>query len=47
MIVAENLTKKFGPICALDNVSVKIDEGITLIVGPNGGGKSTFLKLNS
>ncbi|AFK22354.1 ABC transporter ATP-binding protein [Pyrococcus sp. ST04] len=45
MIVAENLTKRFGPIYALENVSVEIPEGITLVIGPNGGGKSTFLKL--
>jgi len=45
MIVAENLTKRFGRLVALEGVSVEIGRGFTLILGPNGGGKSTFLNL--
>lgn len=45
IIEAKNLKKTFGNIHALDGVSVEIPEGITLVLGPNGGGKSTFLKL--
>ncbi|WP_370456705.1 ABC transporter ATP-binding protein [Thermococcus sp. 2319x1] len=45
IITAEKLTKRFGKITALENVSVKIPKGFTLIIGPNGGGKSTFLKI--
>ncbi|NJE31265.1 ABC transporter ATP-binding protein [Thermococcus sp. 18S1] len=45
MIEAKNLKKHFGSIKALDGVTVSIPEGVTLILGPNGGGKSTFLKL--
>ncbi len=45
MIEAENLTKRFGSIKALDGVTVEIPEGANLILGPNGGGKSTFFKL--
>nr|WP_058947640.1 ABC transporter ATP-binding protein [Thermococcus sp. 2319x1] len=45
MITAEKLTKRFGKITALENVSVRIPKGFTLIIGPNGGGKSTFLKI--
>ncbi|ASJ13529.1 ABC transporter ATP-binding protein [Thermococcus thioreducens] len=45
MIEARDLKKHFGSIKALDGVTVDIPEGITLILGPNGGGKSTFLKL--
>ena len=45
MIEAKNLTKTFGSITALRDLSVKIPEGANLIVGPNGGGKSTFLKI--
>ncbi len=45
MIRAENLTKRFGRIVALDGVTSKIPEGFNLILGPNGGGKSTFFKL--
>ncbi|GAB6135945.1 ABC transporter ATP-binding protein [Thermococcus prieurii] len=45
MIVAENLTKRFGKLVALEGVNVEIGRGFTLILGPNGGGKSTFLNL--
>ncbi|WP_460041830.1 ABC transporter ATP-binding protein [Thermococcus atlanticus] len=45
MIEARDLKKHFGSIHALDGITVEIPEGITLILGPNGGGKSTFLKL--
>ena len=45
MIEARNLTKTFGSIRALDGITVEIPEGVNLIVGPNGGGKSTFLKI--
>ncbi len=45
MIKAENLTKRFGNIKALDGVTVEIPEGANLILGPNGGGKSTLFKL--
>ncbi|USH00648.1 ABC transporter ATP-binding protein [Thermococcus argininiproducens] len=47
MIVhAKNLQKCFGSVTALAGVSVKIPKGLTLILGPNGGGKSTFMKLS-
>ncbi|ASJ07331.1 ABC transporter ATP-binding protein [Thermococcus pacificus] len=45
VIRAENLHKYFGPIKALQGVTVEIPEGLTLILGPNGGGKSTFMKV--
>ena len=45
MIEAENLTKRFGSIKALDGITVEIPKGVNLILGPNGGGKSTFFKL--
>ncbi|MEO2151106.1 MAG: ABC transporter ATP-binding protein [Thermococcus sp.] len=32
---------------ALDNVTLEIPEGVNLILGPNGGGKSTFFKLSA
>ncbi|WP_258083604.1 ABC transporter ATP-binding protein [Thermococcus thermotolerans] len=47
MITARNLTKRFGRLVALDSINLDIDEGLTLILGPNGGGKSTFLNLCS
>ncbi|WP_457751524.1 ABC transporter ATP-binding protein, partial [Thermococcus sp.] len=45
MIKANDLTKRFGSIIALDSVTVEIPDGFNLILGPNGGGKSTFFKL--
>ena len=48
MIKAISLTKKFGEKNALDNVSFEIPEGsIYGLVGSNGSGKSTFMRLIS
>lgn len=42
----ENLTKCFGTVRALDNVSFGIQEGsICGILGPNGAGKTTLLRI--
>ena len=46
MIIANNLTKKFDDITALDSISFEIGEGsIYGLVGSNGSGKSTLLRL--
>ena len=48
MIKAVNLTKKFGEMSALDNVSFEIQDGsIYGLVGSNGSGKSTLMRLIS
>ena len=40
----KNLTKRFGPITAVDNLSFSIEKGnVYGILGPNGSGKSTTL----
>ncbi len=41
-----NLTKMFGPITALDDISVDIADGtFFVIVGPSGCGKTTLLRI--
>jgi branched-chain amino acid transport system permease protein len=45
-LATERLSKAFGGVLALDNVSIAIPErGIRCLIGPNGAGKSTLLKL--
>ncbi|WML54813.1 ATP-binding cassette domain-containing protein [Neobacillus sp. PS3-12] len=45
ILLAENITKTYGGIKALDNVSVSIGRGeIRCLAGENGCGKSTFVK---
>ncbi len=39
------LTKVFGEVRAVDDLSVSIPEGAIGLVGPNGAGKTTFLRL--
>jgi ABC-2 type transport system ATP-binding protein len=46
MITLQNVTKTFGDITAVDNVSVNIkDSTIYGLIGSNGAGKSTLLKI--
>jgi ABC-2 type transport system ATP-binding protein len=41
----EHLTKRYGSVVALDDVSFEISEGITGLLGENGAGKSTAIKI--
>lgn len=48
MIIAKNITKNFGSIRAIDNISAEIKKGsIFGLIGTNGAGKSTFLRMLS
>ncbi|QBR94365.1 ABC transporter ATP-binding protein [Nocardioides euryhalodurans] len=45
MIRTEGLTKRFGRVTALDDLTFTVEPGITGLVGANGAGKSTMLKI--
>jgi branched-chain amino acid transport system ATP-binding protein len=48
MLEVSNLTKKFGGLTAVDDLTFTLNEGeILSIIGPNGAGKSTCFKLIS
>ena len=48
LLEIKKLTVKYGNIIALDNVSIKVEEGVlTTILGANGAGKTTLLKTLS
>jgi len=45
LVESTHLTKVFGDVRAVDDLSVSIPEGAIGLVGPNGAGKTTFLRL--
>ncbi len=45
LVETSGLTKVFGEIRAVDDLSVAIPDGTIGLVGPNGAGKTTFLRL--
>ena len=45
LLSAEHLTKRYGDVVALDDVSFTISDGITGILGENGAGKSTAIRI--
>ena len=48
MIEAANLTKRFDEIVAVDHINAKIRDGYVFgLIGTNGAGKSTFLRMAS
>jgi len=45
-IEVRHLTKHFGPLLAVDDISFQVDKGEVLgFLGPNGAGKSTTMKM--
>jgi ABC-2 type transport system ATP-binding protein len=45
IIQTKNLSRWYGNVLGLSDVTIDIEPGISGILGPNGAGKSTFLKL--
>ncbi len=46
LLVAKELTKRFGGVTAVKDVDLTIDEGMRLgIIGPNGAGKTTLFNM--
>jgi ABC-2 type transport system ATP-binding protein len=45
VVEATQLSKWYGQVIGLNDVTVSVPPGITGLLGPNGAGKSTFMKL--
>jgi ABC-2 type transport system ATP-binding protein len=46
LIETENLTRKFGGVTAVDNVTLRVDRGEVFgFLGPNGAGKTTTVRM--
>jgi ABC-2 type transport system ATP-binding protein len=45
IVSAEHLSKWYGQVIGLNDVTLTVPSGITGLLGPNGAGKSTFMKL--
>ena len=46
LLECRNLTKAFGGLVAVDDVTMSVEQGeIRAVIGPNGAGKSTFFNL--
>jgi sulfate transport system ATP-binding protein len=45
-IELKNISKHFGPVCALDDISFSVGDGeLVALLGPSGGGKTTVLRI--
>jgi ABC-2 type transport system ATP-binding protein len=44
-IEADNVSKWFGALVAVSDVSFEVGPGVTALLGPNGAGKSTMLRM--
>lgn len=48
LLTAQNISKNFDGLCALDKISFTIEKGeIVALIGPNGAGKTTFFNILS
>ena len=44
MLTVDKLSKSFGKKTVLDNISVQLTHGVYGLLGPNGSGKTTFMR---
>jgi ABC-2 type transport system ATP-binding protein len=44
-VVAEHVSKWFGELVAVSDVSFNVGPGVTALLGPNGAGKSTMMRM--
>ncbi|MEX0642268.1 MAG: ABC transporter ATP-binding protein, partial [Pirellulales bacterium] len=47
LLTFDGVTKFYGPVIGVNNITCRIGPGITGLVGANGAGKSTLIKLAS
>lgn len=45
MVVVDGVSKWFGDVVSVSDVSFSLDVGVTALLGPNGAGKSTLLRM--
>ena len=45
VVAADHVSKWYGQVIGLNDVTLEVSPGITGLLGPNGAGKSTFMKL--
>ncbi|MEM9749075.1 MAG: ABC transporter ATP-binding protein [Actinomycetota bacterium] len=45
MVEVAGVTKSFGDVVAVSDVSFRVDAGVTALLGPNGAGKSTLFRV--
>jgi ABC-2 type transport system ATP-binding protein len=45
LLAADGVTKRFGPLTAVDDVDLSLGRGIVGLLGPNGAGKTTLLRI--
>ncbi|MGB5952699.1 MAG: ATP-binding cassette domain-containing protein, partial [Ornithinimicrobium sp.] len=45
VIATRGLTKSYGSVTAINDLTVEVSGGVTGLVGANGAGKSTLIKI--
>ena len=44
-VIIDNVSKSFGSLVAVSDVTFSVEPGVTALLGPNGAGKSTLLRV--